>query len=144
VLRQGPIMILCQGLAALGLATIAGCSGGPSNGACLDDSQACIESRTASYNAMVADPSKAWINEQPTREVYASGVRQFAWRSSRDRLSCEELAAGLRDMAAAKASLSQGHLPGSSAERNNQVKALTDDVAAELSGAAKKKRCKLA
>ena len=138
-------MIICQGLAALGLAAVAGCSNGPAaSGACLDDSKACIESRTAAYNSMVGDPTKAWMGEQPTREVYASGVRQFAWRTSKDKLSCEELAAGLRDLANAKASLSQGHIPGSSAERNNQVKALTDDVVADLSRTAKAKRCKLA
>ena len=130
------------------LVLVAGCSGGCSSGPnmgepCLDDSKACIDSRVATVNGMVTDPSKAWINATPTRGTYASGVRLFAWRSSKDRLTCEELAAGLREMAAAKMSLSQGPLPGTTAERNNQVKAMTDDAAAELARTAKAKQCKV-
>ncbi len=128
--------------AALGLA--GGCSSGPGLGEpCLDDSKACIDSRVATVNGMVTDPGKAWINQAPTRATYASGVRLFAWRSSKDRLTCEELAAGLREMAAAKASLSQGPIPGTTAERNNQVKAMTDDATAELAKTAKAKKCRV-
>ncbi|MEZ5774561.1 MAG: hypothetical protein R3D33_07630 [Hyphomicrobiaceae bacterium] len=133
-------------LASLGLAAflLGACAGGPTaGGPCLDDSQACVASRVAMVDAAWS-PIPPCLGRQPvSRETYQSGVRLFAWRSTMDRMSCDELGSGIREMALAKQSLSQGPLPGVSAERNNQVKALTDDTRTEIERTAKSKRCRV-
>ena len=126
----------------LGLA-LAGCAGGPqSSGAvCLDDSQGCIDKRVALVDSMAGDPNRSWIGRPGSAEEHHSGVRLFAYQRTKDHLSCEELAKGIADLGAAKQTLAGGPPPGGSAERTNAVKAMTEDVRAQLQRQKKKKGC---
>src|SRR5687767_4428242 len=61
---------------------------------CIDDSTQCVGARQATLKAMLADTGRAWVKEAPTPQAHASGVRLFAFRSTKAILSCEELAHG--------------------------------------------------
>lgn len=125
----------------LGLA-LAGCAGGPqSGGPCLDDSASCVDKRVALVNTMASDPNRSWIGKPGSASEHYSGVRLFAYQKTKDQLTCDELAKGIADLGQAKESLASGPPPGGSAERNNTVKAMTDDVRGQLEKQRKKKGC---
>lgn len=99
-------------VAALALASAHGCASSGAIGVevkpglnCIDDSADCIAKRQAALKSMVSDPTKAWINENPTPEAYASGVRLFAFKTKKKELTCEELRRGKIEADAARASL---------------------------------------
>jgi len=99
------------GLAAVA-ALSAGCSGtiveseAPAvDYGCIDDSKQCIDQRQAALRLLVADKSRKWIKEPATTGSYATGVRMFAYKTEKQRLSCEELAAGRREADAAPGAL---------------------------------------
>jgi hypothetical protein len=126
----------------LGLA-LAGCANGPqsSGNACLDDSQGCIDQRVSMVNSMAGDPGRSWIGRPATHQEHQSGVRLFAYQKTKDQLSCDELKKGIAEMGEAKQALAGGPLPGVTAERNNMVKAMTEDVRGQLERQKKKKGC---
>ncbi|MEZ5924817.1 MAG: hypothetical protein R3D57_10600 [Hyphomicrobiaceae bacterium] len=125
----------------VGLA-LAGCAGGPQvSGVCLDDSQGCVDKRVSLVNQMASDPNRSWINRPGSAAEHHSGVRLFAYQRTKDQLSCDELARGIADLGNAKQVLASGPPPGGSAERTNAVKAMTDDVRAQLERQRKKKGC---
>lgn len=131
-------------LAAAGMSACSGIGPGSASGEpCLDDSEACIKQRTAMVEAMVADPQRSWIGQPVSRATVASGIRMFAYQNVMDGLACPQLGAGMQELLAAKQSLTQGRVGGQSAERHNQVKALTDDVHAQMTQLAKKRSCKV-
>jgi hypothetical protein len=99
-----------------GLLSLGGCLGACaiSNGpqietraglGCVDDSPECIQRRQTTLRHMVDDKSRAWINEAPTPEAYASGVRLFAYKSKKKELSCDELKRGKLEAETARSSL---------------------------------------
>lgn len=104
-------LALVVGLLALG-ACLGACAmgGGPEIGAraglgCVDDSPECISRRQATLRHMVDDRSRSWINESPTPEAYASGVRLFAYKTKKKELTCDELKRGKLEADTARASL---------------------------------------
>ena len=72
---------------------------------CVDDSKACIDHRQAARTAMLADKNRGWVKEPATASAYASGVRMFAFKTEKPRLTCVELAAGRREADAAPTAL---------------------------------------
>ncbi|MGQ0672389.1 MAG: hypothetical protein ACT4N2_05850 [Hyphomicrobium sp.] len=72
---------------------------------CVDDSPRCIAERQRTLSALVADPQRRWVKEQPTPSAYASGVRLFAFKTTKKTLTCDELAAGRREADGAPSSL---------------------------------------
>jgi hypothetical protein len=73
---------------------------------CVDDSAECISRRQATLHHMVNDKSRSWVNEAPTPEAYASGVRLFAYKTKKKELSCDELKRGKLEADTARTSLS--------------------------------------
>ena len=127
---------------AFGLLLAACVTGGEIAGEpCLDDSGGCVDRRIAVLDAMVADPQRHWVNEPASRQMHASGIRLFAYQATKDKMSCQELSAGLREMKEVKLALGSGPAPGMSAERGNLVKAMADDVAEQLHKTRKAKHC---
>lgn len=99
----------------LGLLGLSGCLGacatGPEIGTrvglgCVDDSQQCIHHRQATLADMMNDKSRSWVNEQPTPQAYASGVRLFAFKTKKKELTCDELKRGKLEADTARSSLS--------------------------------------
>jgi hypothetical protein len=72
---------------------------------CVDDSLECINRRQGLLRQLTADPSRAWMKEQPTPEAYASGVRLFAMKTKKKELTCDELARGRQEADGAPSSL---------------------------------------
>ncbi len=99
------------GLAAVA-ALLTGCSGTiveneapAADYGCIDDSKQCIDQRQAVLRQLVADKSRKWIKEPATTGSYATGVRMFAFKTEKQRLTCDELAAGRREADAAPGAL---------------------------------------
>ena len=103
-------LALVVGLLALGACLGACAMGSPEIGAraglgCVDDSPECISRRQATLRHMVDDKSKSWINEPPTPQAYASGVRLFAYKTKKKELTCAELKRGKLEADTARTSL---------------------------------------
>ena len=96
------------GVAALfaGMSALSGCSGavtqsegwGPvTNHGCLDDSKACIDQRQATLRSLQADKSRSWVRQPANVNAYATGVRLFAFKTEKARMTCDELGIGRRE-----------------------------------------------
>lgn len=103
---------LVAGMLALGTCALGACAIGTAPQiesraglGCVDDSPECINRRQATLRHMVADSSKSWINETPTPEAYASGVRLFAYKTKKKELTCDELKRGKLEADTARTSL---------------------------------------
>jgi hypothetical protein len=87
------------------MALLAGCStqladvekpAAPNYG-CIDDSAGCIAQRQATLRQLQADRTRAWVRQPATAASYATGVRLFAFKTEKSRLSCDELSVGRRE-----------------------------------------------
>ena len=105
---------LLNGLVVIGLAALAcGCAGPkaqPSSPAaaglsCVDDSLLCRQRREAALGALLADKERTWINQPPDAAAYASGVRLFAYKKRKSKLTCAELTIGVSEAKAARSML---------------------------------------
>jgi len=92
------VTVACGLLAACGGSIVDGSADLPTaNHGCVDDSKACIDQRQASLRTLQADKSRAWIKQPASVNSYATGVRMFAFKTEKARLSCDELSAGRRE-----------------------------------------------
>jgi hypothetical protein len=107
---------------------------------CIDDSTQCVGARQATLKAMLADTGRAWVKEAPTPQAHASGVRLFAFRSTKAILSCEELAHGRREAEAAPKAL-KGH-PALSPAQVSRATMFAGEVQRELAAELRRRRCK--
>jgi hypothetical protein len=133
-------------LGALAALALGACAvGEPIEGAgmginCLDDSPRCISEREAALKTMVADPQRRWVKEAATPSAYASGVRLFAYKSTKKSLTCDELHHGKREADGAAASL-KGAGSGLSPAQVSRSTMFAGEVSRELAGEIKR-RCK--
>jgi hypothetical protein len=81
---------------------------------------------------LVDDPKRGWVGEQQPAATYTSGMRLFAYRAMRKKLSCRELAMALTEVRAASKSLA-GNVAGVSPDQLSRTRALSTQVEAELS-----------
>jgi hypothetical protein len=91
---------LTLALAACGGSVIDGSAGGApvvSHHGCVDDSKACIDQRQASLRTLQSDRSRGWVRQPASVNSYATGVRMFAFKTEKTRLTCDELAVGRRE-----------------------------------------------
>jgi hypothetical protein len=107
---------------------------------CIDDSAHCVAQREATLKAMLADEKRKWVREAPTQLAYASGIRLFAFRSSKTELSCEELSVGRREAQVAPKAL-KGH-PGLSPAQVSRASLFAAQVQKELAVEMKRRRCR--
>ncbi len=71
------------------------------NHGCVDDSKACIDQRQGALRTLQSDRTHAWVRHPATINSYATGVRLFAFKTEKARLSCDELVIGRREADAA-------------------------------------------
>lgn len=64
---------------------------------CVDDSRQCIDQRQATLRSLQADRTRAWVRHPASVGSYATGVRLFAFKTEKQRLTCDELAIGRRE-----------------------------------------------
>jgi len=139
--RQVTVAFLC----GFGLA-LSACSGGlgPPDGraglSCIDDSTECVEQRQATLKAMLADKDRAWVKEPASPHAHASGVRLFAFRSSKTELTCEQLAHGRKEAEGAPKALKGGQ--GLSPAQISRASMFAVEVNKELAVEMKKRRCR--
>jgi hypothetical protein len=62
--------------------------------ACVDDSAECVARRQGALKTLMADNQRTWVNDSPSVESYASGVRLYAFKQKKHDLSCAELQRG--------------------------------------------------
>jgi hypothetical protein len=84
------------GLAACSSATVDTQARAPNFG-CVDDSKACVDQRQATLKGLLADPKRTWVRDPASPGAYASGVRMFAFKMEKAKLTCDELGAGRRE-----------------------------------------------
>jgi hypothetical protein len=108
---------------------------------CVDDSAHCINARQAALNALLADKDRAWVKRKSIHaREHASGVRLFAFRSTKATLSCEELAYGRREAEAAPKAL-KGQ-PDLSSAQISRATLLAREVQRELAAEMRRRRCR--
>ena len=93
---------LTVALTACSGAVIDGSGGGgggapTANHGCVDDSKGCIDQRQASLRALQADRSRSWVRQPASINAYATGVRMFAFKTEKTRMTCDELSIGRRE-----------------------------------------------
>ena len=126
-------------VALLAASLLAACSGTepppPPNAAagCVDDSKHCIEMRGQALKAMLADTKRAWVTKPETPAAYATGVKLFAYRGTRDKMTCAELAHGREETRSMPQTLKPGSVPGMNDSRLAQVRDRSGQVNKELS-----------
>ncbi len=86
---------------------VAGCSGAVIDGTtgnqaaidhgCVDDSKHCIDQRQAALRALQGDRTRGWVKQPASAASYATGVRLFAFKTEKARLTCDELGSGRRE-----------------------------------------------
>lgn len=126
---------------------LSACSGGMGLGderaglSCIDDSAECVEQRQSTLKSMLADKERAWVKEPASPHAHASGVRLFAFRSTKTELTCEELAHGRREAEGAPKALkgSQGLSPA----QISRASLFAAEVNKELTVEMKKRRCRV-
>jgi hypothetical protein len=130
------------GICALSLAACSGPGLDDSRAglSCVDDSPQCIERRQATLKSMLSDRERRWVREAPTPQAHASGVRLFAFRSTKAELTCDELVHGRKEAEAAPRALK-----GSSGLSPAQVSRATmfaAEVHRELAAEIRRRRCR--
>ena len=81
--------------------------------------------------ALIDDPERRWIGSPLPPAEYARGVRLFAYRVLRARLTCSELVIALAEIEAARKPLA-GTVTGISPAQAARARMLSDEVEAEL------------
>ncbi len=81
--------------------------------------------------ALIDDPERRWIGSPLPSAEYARGVRLFAYRVLRARLTCSELVIALAEIEAARKPLA-GAVAGISPAQAARARMLSDEVEAEL------------
>jgi hypothetical protein len=81
--------------------------------------------------AMVDDPDRAWVNWPASAKTLANGVRLFAYRSLRPRLTCRELTTALHELTIAIAAFA-GPVSGLEQGEIDRARRLTSEVEGEL------------
>jgi hypothetical protein len=100
------------------------------------NSNACL----SQLKALVDDPTHKWIGQALAPVDYASGVRLFAYRALRPKLTCQELTLGLTEIGAAATTFGRP-VPGVTPENATRVRLLNSQVDNELR-AERSRRCK--
>ena len=81
--------------------------------------------------ALIDDPERRWIGSPLPSAEYARGVRLFAYRVLRARLTCSELVIALAEIEAARKPLA-GPVAGITPAQAARARMLSDEVEAEL------------
>jgi hypothetical protein len=116
----------------------------PASAAANADEASCksVDVCASVLKAMIADPRRSWMQSRPAPPVLANGVRLFAYRALRARLTCQELAAAASEVEAAAKAFRWG-VGGVSADEADRAQALSAEVAQELR-AESTRRCEAA
>lgn len=143
--RCAPILATLVGL---GLGACSSSLGEPDNApvaqnyGCIDDSKQCVDQRQAQLRQLQADRARTWVRQPASIGSYASGVRLFAFKTEKQRLSCDELAVGRREADQAPGALRSPQAQSIQPGIRSRGIMLADDVSKELTREAQR-RCRV-
>jgi hypothetical protein len=143
-----PARAAVAGIATALCLAASGCTGFIDSGdtraglSCIDDSPECVAQRQATLKSLIADKDHDWVKEPATPAAHASGVRLFAFRSTKRVLSCPQLAIGRREADAASKTLRGPDGKGLSAAQVSRAALFAAEVSKELSAEMRARRCK--
>ncbi len=80
---------------------------------------------------MIDDPDRAWINWPASATTLANGVRLFAYRTLRPKLTCSQLTTALHEVTIATAAFA-GPVTGLQPSQIDRARALSGKVEGEL------------
>jgi hypothetical protein len=81
--------------------------------------------------AMLDDPDRSWMRRPASATTLANGVRLFAYRTLRPKLSCSELTTALHELTIARAAYA-GPVAGLQKSQIDRARALSAEVDGEL------------
>lgn len=99
---------------------------------CVDDSAHCVNARQRTLRWMRRDTSRGWVRGRPDARTYAAGVRLFAFRLEKSKLTCAELATGVREAQLAPQFLNGASAKGLTPAQVSRGLMLSDEVRREL------------
>lgn len=151
---QATLSIFARVRAGLVLAAaatgLAGCSAEISkpetqvqNFGCVDDSPGCITQRQTALRQLQTDQGRTWVRQPASINSYATGVRLFAFKTEKQRLTCDELAVGRREAAAAPGVLRSPQAMAIQPQIRNRSLMLADEVSKELGRESQRKACRV-
>jgi hypothetical protein len=134
-------------LASIGFGACSASISGPETAAvpsygCIDDSPACVAQRQGLLRQLQADRAKTWVRQPASIGSYASGVRLFAFKTEKQKLSCDELSIGRREADSAPLALRSPQAQTIQPGIRNRSLMLADEVGKELSREAQR-RCRV-
>jgi hypothetical protein len=109
---------------------------------CEPSSPECVEKRTAKLRAMTRDKGHAWVAQPEPVAGYANGTRLFAYRMTRTKLGCDDLARALGELRTARAAYGEA-VAGVAPAQAERTRSLIVKVRGEL-GFEMNRRCKTA
>jgi hypothetical protein len=113
------------------------------NFGCVDDSPGCISQRQGALRQLQTDQGRTWVRQPASINSYATGVRLFAFKTEKQRLSCDELAIGRREAAAAPGVLRSPQAMTIQPQIRNRSLMLADEVSKELGRESQRKACRV-
>ena len=131
-------------------AALAGCSGAVTqsegwapitNHGCVDDSKTCIEQRQATLRSLQADKSRSWVRQPANVNAYATGVRLFAYKTEKTRMTCDELGIGRREADGAPSVLRSPQATGLNPAIVSRGLMFATEVSRELTREQQQRRC---
>jgi hypothetical protein len=99
----------------------------------LAEEAACIsvDQCASVLKAMIDDPDRSWMRRPASATTLANGVRLFAYRTLRPKLSCSELTTALHELTIARAAYA-GPVAGLQKSQIDRARALSAEVDSEL------------
>lgn len=110
---------------------------------CIDDSPGCISQRQAALKQLQLDAARGWVRQPASMNSYATGVRLFAFKTEKQRLTCDELAIGRREADAAPGVLRSPQAQTIQPQIRNRSLMLAGEVSRELSREAQRRSCRV-
>lgn len=109
---------------------------------CDSATPACVQQRVATLRTMTSDRQHAWVRQTEPLRSYTNGTRLFAYRITRSKLSCNNLAHGLGELRQVRAAYA-GAVPGLALASLQRTRSLVVEVHGELTSEWRR-RCRTA
>ncbi len=138
-----PTLVALAVLAATGCSTLNSADLAPTGMNCVDDSPRCVAERSEALSRLAGDPSKSWIKQRASARAYASGVRLFAFKTFKQRLTCAELAIGRREAEAGPSILRGPQGRELTPAQVSRGVMLSSEVNKDLSRELRRRKCKV-
>ncbi len=109
---------------------------------CVNDSAYCLSKRRQALDVIVADPTNKWIEKPATANADASGIRLFAFKMKKKKLTCGQLRLGYAEASGARSRLKAAKNQKLTPALVSRGAMFGDEVARELKREMRTRRCK--